>query len=202
MQAALKIFEKKGSEKTSVRDIMTEANLGLGTFYLYYSDKKDLKEKMVLNLATDIILNAEKTCTQEDPIERYISFVDYIIDYLISHPFELDLLSKNITWTLYTKIENDYGLSEADSTLQFILNKYDNLFLTNHTESEKLYILSLTLEIMMSTCKSAVLEDSILTIDEMKPVLFAIIRKIFNRIGENKWKRLPSLFHIILDLYY
>ena len=41
----------------------------------------------------------------------------------------------------------------------------------------------------MSTCKSAVLEDSILTIDEMKPVLFAIIRKIFNRIGENKWKR-------------
>ena len=202
MQAALKIFEKKGSEKTSVRDIMTEANLGLGTFYLYYSDKKDLKEKMVLNLATDIILNAEKTCTQEDPIERYISFVDYIIDYLISHPFELDLLSKNITWTLYTIIENDYGLSEADSTLQFILNKYDNLFLTNHTESEKLYILSLTLEIMMSTCKSAVLEDSILTIDEMKPVLFAIIRKIFNRIGENKWKRLPSLFHIILDLYY
>lgn len=202
MQAALKIFEKKGSEKTSVRDIMTEANLGLGTFYLYYSDKKDLKEKMVLNLATDIILNAEKTCTQEDPIERYISFVDYIIDYLISHPFELVLLSKNITWTLYTKIENDYGLSEADSTLQFILNKYDNLFLTNHTESEKLYILSLTLEIMMSTCKSAVLEDSILTIDEMKPVLFAIIRKIFNRIGENKWKRLPSLFHIILDLYY
>lgn len=189
MQAALKIFEKKGSEKTSVRDIMTEANLGLGTFYLYYSDKKDLKEKMVLNLATDIILNAEKTCTQEDPIERYISFVDYIIDYLISHPFELDLLSKNITWTLYTKIENDYGLSEADSTLQFILNKYDNLFLTSHTESEKLYILSLTLEIMMSTCKSAVLEDSILTIDEMKPVLFAIIRKIFNRIGENKWKR-------------
>lgn len=186
MQAALKIFEKKGAEKTSVRDIMTEANLGLGTFYLYYSDKNDLKEKMVLNLATNIILNAEKTCIQEDPIERYISFVNFIIDYLISHPFELDLLSKNITWTLYTKIENDYGLSEADSTLKFILNKYDNLFLTSHTESEKLYILSLTLEIMMSTCKSAVLEDSILTIDEMKPVLFAIIRKIFNRIGENK----------------
>ena len=186
MQAALKIFEKKGAEKTSVREIMTEAGFGLGTFYLYYSDKNDLKEKMVLNLATDIILSAEKTCVQEDPIERYISFVDFIIDHPISHPFELDLLSKNITRTLYTKIENDYGLSEADSTLQFILNKYDNLFLTNHTESEKLYILSLTLEIMMSTCKSAVLEDSILTIDEMKPVLFAIIRKTFNRIGENK----------------
>lgn len=189
MDAALKIFQEKGAEKTSVRDIMTEAGYGLGTFYLYYTDKNDLEEKMVLNIGTQIILNAEKMCKETDPIERYISFVNYIIDYLITHPFELDLLSKNITWTLYTKIENDYGLSEADSTLKFILNKYDNLFLTNHTESQKLYILSLTLEIMMSTCKSAVLEESILSIDEMKPVLFAIIRKIFDRIGENKWKK-------------
>ena len=186
MDAALKIFQEKGAEKTSVRDIMTEAGYGLCTFYLYYTDKNDLEEKMVLNIGTQIILNAEKMCKETDPIERYISFVNYIIDYLIAHPFELDLLSKNITWTLYTKIENDYGLSEADSTLKYILNKYDNLFLTNHTESQKLYILSLTLEIMMSTCKSAVLEESILSIDEMKPVLFAIIRKIFDRIGENK----------------
>lgn len=186
MQAALRVFKNKGADKTSVRDIMTEAGFGLGTFYLYYSDKNDLEEKMVLNIAADVITKAEKRCLQEDPIERYISFVDYIIDYLIAHPFELDLLSKNITWALYTKIENDYRLSEADSTLQFILSKYENLFLTNHTESQRLYILSLTLEIMMSTCRSALIEDSILSIDEMKPVLFAIIRKIFNRIGENK----------------
>lgn len=184
MDSAIKIFKEKGADKTSIRDIMTEAGFGLGTFYLYYTDKKDLKEKMVLNIATDIILKAEKVCVQKDPIERYISFVDYIIDYLIAHPFELDLLSKNITWTLYTKIENDYGLSQADSTLKFILNKYENLFLESHTESQKLYILSLTLEIMMSTCKSAVLKDSVLSIDEMKPVLFAIIRKIFNRTGD------------------
>ena len=179
MDSAIKIFKEKGADKTSIRDIMTEAGFGLGTFYLYYTDKKDLKEKMVLNIATDIILKAEKVCVQKDPIERYISFVDYIIDYLIAH-----LLSKNITWTLYTKIENDYGLSQADSTLKFILNKYENLFLESHTESQKLYILSLTLEIMMSTCKSAVLKDSVLSIDEMKPVLFAIIRKIFNRTGD------------------
>lgn len=184
MDSAIKIFKNKGADKTSIRDIMTEAGFGLGTFYLYYTDKKDLKEKMVLNISTEIILKAEKVCVQKDPIERYISFVDYIIDYLIAHPFELDLLSKNITWTLYTKIENDYGLSQADSTLKFILNKYENLFLESHTESQKLYILSLTLEIMMSTCKSAVLKDSVLSIDEMKPVLFAIIRKIFNRTGD------------------
>jgi len=29
------------------------------------------------------------------------------------------------------------------------------------------------------------MEESILSIDEMKPVLFAVIRKMFNRTGEN-----------------
>lgn len=189
MDAALKVFKAKGADKTSVRDIMSKAHLGLGTFYLYYTDKKDLEEKMVVNIAMDVIIKAEAMCLDNDPIERYISFLDYIIDYLIANPFELDLVSKNITWALYTKIENDSRLKEADSGLKFILSKYENLFTNSYTESQKLYILSLTLEIVMSTCKSAIMDESILSIDEMKAVLYASIRKMFNRTGEIKWKR-------------
>ena len=181
MEAALKVFKKKGPDKASVREIMAESGFGLGTFYLYYTDKNDLKEKIVLDKAMDIIIKAENNCEVEDPIERYISFVDYIIDYLIAIPFELDLLSNNITWALYTKIEHDERLTEADSTLQFILNKYENLFSKSYSQSQQLYILAMTFDIMMSTCKSALMEDSTLSIDEMKPVLFAVIRKIFNR---------------------
>lgn len=181
MEAALKVFKKKGPDKASVREIMAESGFGLGTFYLYYTDKNDLKEKIVLDKAMDIIIKAEENCEGEDPVERYISFVDYIIDYLIANPFELDLLSNNITWALYTKIEHDERLTEADSTLQFILNKYENLFSKSYSQSQQLYILDMTFDIMMTTCKSALMEDSTLSIDEMKPVLFAVIRKIFNR---------------------
>lgn len=197
MEAALKVFKKKGPDKASVREIMAESGFGLGTFYLYYTDKNDLKEKIVLDKAMDIIIKAEENCVGEDPVERYISFVDYIIDYLIANPFELDLLSNNITWALYTKIEHDERLSEADSTLQFILSKYENLFSQSYSESQQLYILAMTFDIMMSTCKSALMKDSTLSIDEMKPVLFAVIRKIFNGTGEIKWKKYQDLFHTI-----
>ena len=162
MESALRIFKQKGLEKASVRDIMKDAGYGIGTFYLYYADKKDLKEQIVLKKSIDIIINAEEHCTGIDPVERYISFVDYIIDYLIANPFELELLRDNITWALYTEIENDKRLIEADSTLKFILNKYENLFSNTYSESQQLYILSLTLEIMMSTCTSALMEESIL----------------------------------------
>lgn len=183
MLAALEVFQKKGLEKTSVRDIMKEAGYGLGTFYLYYADKNDLMQRIVLDKSMEIIIQAEANCSGDDPVQRYISFVDYIIDYLVANPFELELMSQNITWALYTKIENDERLKEADSTLQFILNKYENLFSHTFSQSQKLYILSLTLEIMMSTCKSALMEESILSIDEMKPVLFTVITKMFNRKG-------------------
>ena len=185
MDAALRVFKNKGPDKTSVRDIMKEAGFRLGTFYLYYDDKNDLKERMVLEKAMEIITKAENMCTQEDPVERYISFLEYIIDYLIANPFELELLSKNITWALYAEIENDQRLKEADSALSFILNKYENLFSKGYSQSQQLYILSITLDIVMSTCKSAVMAESILTIDEMKPVLFAVIRKIFSKTGDN-----------------
>ncbi len=188
MDAALRIFKEKGPDKTSVRDVMKEAGFGLGTFYLYYDDKNDLKEKMVLEKAMDIITKAEDMCYQENPIDRYIFFVNYIIDYLIANPFELDLISNNISWALFTKIENDKRLSEADSTVQFMLYKYENLFSHIYSSSQKRYILSLTFEIMISTCRSALMENSNLTIDEMKPVLFAVIKKIFNKTGDNNEK--------------
>lgn len=179
MDAAVRVFEEKGLEKTSVRDIMKEAGFGLGTFYLYYDDKNDLKERMVLDMAMDIIYCAEERVTGEDLNDRFISFVDYIMDYLIAHPFELDLLSKNITWALYADIENDQRLSDADSTLKFMLNRYQNLFSANYSEAQQLYILAMTFEIVISTCRSALMDESNLTIDQMKPVLFAVIKKIF-----------------------
>ncbi len=184
IQAALDIFQKKGYEKTTIRDIMLKTEFGLGTFYLYFKSKQDLKEKIILDKAINLVVQAEHKCTQTDPIERYTCFVNYIIDYLIENPFDLELISQNINWTLYTKIENDKRFIEADTTLKFILSKYEKLFSHKYSYSQKLYILSLTIEIVISTCKSAIMKDSILSIDEMKAVLFEVIKKILISNGD------------------
>ncbi|MDU2131147.1 MAG: TetR/AcrR family transcriptional regulator, partial [Finegoldia magna] len=48
IQSAVKMFEKKGVDKTTIRDIMSNTDLGLGTLYSYFKDKEDLKEQIVL----------------------------------------------------------------------------------------------------------------------------------------------------------
>lgn len=179
MNAAMKIYRKKGIDKTSIRDIMSETGYSLGSFYLYFTDKEDLKEKLVVNIAVDLVLKAENSCYEKDPVERYISFINYIFDYFIDHPFELEIISQNINWALYSKIENDKDLKEAETTLQFILNRYESLFSSEYTYSQKLYILSLTIEILISTCKSTLMEGAILTIEEAKPVLYSLTKMFY-----------------------
>lgn len=181
IQSAVKMFEKKGVEKTTIRDIMNNTDLGLGTFYSYFKDKEDLKEQIVLSKVVDLVLEAEKKCTQEDHVERFISFTDYIIDYYIAHPFEFELVASNLNWALYAKVENEERFVEADTTLKYILNKYSQLFSKEYSDSQKLYILSLTIETVISTCKLAIRKDSILSIDEMKSVLVEVIKQILNR---------------------
>ena len=181
IQSAIKMFEKKGVEKTTIRDIMNNTDLGLGTFYSYFKDKEDLKEQIVLSKVVDLVLEAEKKCTQEDHVERFISFTEFIIDYYIAHPFEFELVASNLNWALYAKVENEERFAEADTTLKFILNKYSQLFSKEYSDSQKLYILSLTIETVISTCKLAIRKDSILSIDEMKSVLVEVIKQILNR---------------------
>ena len=181
IQSAVKMFEKKGVDKTTIRDIMNNTDLGLGTFYSYFKDKEDLKEQIVLSKVVDLVLEAEKKCMQEDHVERFISFTDFIIDYYIAHPFEFELVASNLNWALYAKVENEERFAEADTTLKYILNKYSQLFSKEYSDSQKIYILSLTIETVISTCKLAIRKDSILSIDEMKSVLVEVIKQILNR---------------------
>ena len=178
-EAAMSSFREKGIEVTSIRDIMSRTDLGLGTFYLYFRDKKDLEQGIVLDIMTELFYEAESTCVDTDPKKRYISFINYIIDHLVSDPLELQLFSNNLNWALYAKIENDDRYKEADNNLQFILNKYSSLFNDELSESERLFILSITIHIVLSTCESALMPDSVLSIEEMKPALYKIVDRIF-----------------------
>lgn len=178
-KAALASFKEKGIEETSIRDIMSRTDLGLGTFYLYFRDKKDLEEKIVLDTMVELVYNVESKCKEKDLKKRLISFFDYIIDHLINNPFELKLISSNLNWALYAKVENDNRFKEAETTLHFILNKYSNLFPAIVSYEERLFIMSLAIKIVLSTCESALMDDSVLGINEMKPVLFKIVNRLF-----------------------
>ena len=47
LQTAFDLFRDKGFAKTTISDIVSDAGLAKGTFYLYFKDKYDLRDKLI-----------------------------------------------------------------------------------------------------------------------------------------------------------
>lgn len=184
MEVAVASFRNKGIEETSIRDIMDGTDFGLGTFYLYFKDKKDLEEKIVSDFVVDLFHKAEGRCESSSNVDRYISFINYIITDLEKAPMELNLILRNLNWALYGKIESDVRFKETDTALKFVLNKNASLFPGEYSEAEQLFILYLMMQLVLSTCKSALQPDSPLTIEQMKAVLLKIVNSFLESVRE------------------
>ena len=47
LNTAYQLFTEKGFQKTSISDIVNEAGVAKGTFYLYFKDKLDIRYKLI-----------------------------------------------------------------------------------------------------------------------------------------------------------
>ena len=47
LNTAYHLFTEKGFQKTSISDIVNEAGVAKGTFYLYFKDKLDIRNKLI-----------------------------------------------------------------------------------------------------------------------------------------------------------
>jgi AcrR family transcriptional regulator len=57
VQAAIEMFEQRGYEKTTSNDIASEAGVSVGSFYVYFSDKRQLLLTIFDRLADDLFKN-------------------------------------------------------------------------------------------------------------------------------------------------
>lgn len=80
--AARRLFLKKGFSTTTIQDIAAEADIGLGTLYLYASSKEDL---LVMVFKDDILKMIETSYTSIPPdaslLEQFMVFFEGHIDY-------------------------------------------------------------------------------------------------------------------------
>lgn len=82
VQAAEKLFVDKGFTNTTIQDIAEEADVGLGTLYLYAKSKEDL---LVLVFKQHILKMIEQSFARIDSndtlLEQILTFFDGHIDY-------------------------------------------------------------------------------------------------------------------------
>ena len=178
MEASFKLFTKKGIKNTSVQEITDDAGTAKGTFYLYFKDKYELQDQLIIRKSKQLFndavkkLNKEKITSFEDGL---IFIIDYVINELNKNRLLLKFISKNLSWGLYnekvTKIVDDNALGVKELFLKAA--EENKIKLEN--PSVTLYMI---IELVGSTCFNSIMNKEPLSINEYKPYLYSTIKKM------------------------
>ncbi|MCT4542465.1 MAG: TetR/AcrR family transcriptional regulator [Vallitalea sp.] len=177
--SAYELFTTKGFDKTAINDIVKKAGVAKGTFYLYFRDKNQILDSIILKKSSVIIKEAFQYSIdkrKDNITDSIICFTDYIIEYLKDNIILLKLIHKNLSWGLYRKAINE---SEISNDMDEIYNSFIDILKNNNIETEDVdKALFLLIELIGSTCYSSIVLNEPASIDEMKPILFNMIRKM------------------------
>lgn len=182
LDSAFTLFISKGINDTSISDIVKNANMAKGTFYLYFKDKFDLRDKLITSKAMLLFRNATENLAKKNfntLEENVIYIVDSVIDQLNEDKQLLKFISKKLGWGIFqnvltTEDEQNGGYSFNDiyySLLEKSGRKFKNPDL----------MLYMIVELINSSCYNVILEQQPVTLNVLKPELYATVEDIIHR---------------------
>ena len=178
MNSAYELFTEVGFHKTTIAEIAKRAGLGKGTFYLYFRDKEDVRDSVIVQRSGQLLHAAIDNTDLEKPgmtfYERLVTITDYIIDYLTENKELFKFINKSLgSGLLAEKNENDAssaGLMDLEEFIRELLKKRRVVL-----KDQRLFVYTL-IELINSTCYSVVVDSQPVTIEEYKPYLYNVIK--------------------------
>ncbi|HAU87958.1 MAG TPA: TetR family transcriptional regulator [Lachnospiraceae bacterium] len=179
LNTAFELFTTKGIHKTSIADIVEKAGVAKGTFYLYFSDKYDIRNKLISHKASQLFHSAKEAMQEEtdltDVSDRVIFIVDHILNQLTENKVLLNFISKNLSWGVF----KSSIISKNDALDINLFNVYNALIEdSGHNFENAEIMLYMIIELVGSTCYSPILYNEPTSIEEFKPFLYQTIRHI------------------------
>lgn len=178
LNTAFHLFTTKGISKTSIAEISEKAGMAKGTFYLYFKDKYDIRNKLISHKSSQIFLNATQALEQKDSMtfeERIIFLCDHIINQLNENKLLLNFIAKNLSWGIFKEALTT-NIQEEDINFRDVYYKMLKESEVKFEEPE--VMLFLIVELVSSTCYSAILYQEPVDIEQLKPYLYQTIRSI------------------------
>ena len=178
-RSAYDLFIEQGIEKTSISDIAKYAGVAKGTFYLYFTDKYELRDRLIAKITGNLFLAAwqalESSHTPQFE-DRIIFIVDYILERMKENKPMLRFISKNLSWGIFKQAI----LQSNDEEEINVKALYRNHLLENPVVKlrDPETMMFLIIELASSTSYSTILENDPMPFEDLKPYLNASIRAI------------------------
>ena len=106
LNTAFELFTSQGINKTSISDIVEKAGVAKGTFYLYFKDKYDIRNRLIAHKSSLLFMQAYNALEDEgiDKFEDRIIFImDYVLDELAANKGLLAFIYKDLSWAVFKR---------------------------------------------------------------------------------------------------
>ncbi len=189
-QTAFELFKEKGFAKTTISDIVNRAGLAKGTFYLYFKDKYDLRDKLIshktgqlfeqAHAALESRLEQDPSVSLENFEDKLLFILDYIIEILQNDKGLLRFISKNLSWGIFRNAMHKNVSGPGESGQDFYQYVKDQMEKDRfYCEEPELMLFTIT-ELVGATCYSCIIYESPVTMDRYLPWLHQSVSRILD----------------------
>lgn len=189
---AFELFTTKGLAKTTISDIVESAGVAKGTFYLYFKDKYDIRNKLISHKAGELFCEAHEALDQTgitDFREQLHFLVDNILDRLEKESSLLGFISKNLSWGVFKAAFQEQADEEDYQFYQAYLDLLHQSDITYHSPELLLFTI---IELVSSTSYSCILYSQPVCLSEYRPYLHKTIDCILQAFSEDAACMLPA----------
>lgn len=95
LYSAKRVFSEKGFHNTSVSDIVDQAGIARGTFYLYFTNKRDIFDNLLDNLLEELdkrIKPVDLTEGSPEPLDQIKDNIRRVLELVIKEPELIQIL--------------------------------------------------------------------------------------------------------------
>ena len=177
LNTAYELCTTKGTNATAISDIVRQAGVAKGTFYLYFKDKYDIKNKLVAHKTSDLFQKAGRSMreAQVNGLENQLIFIiDHIINTLVKDLPLMNFISKNL---VMGALRNTLLTGESDNSE--IYDEFIELVEEDDYSYDNVDVMLFTIvELAGSAGYNSILYQEPLPIEEYKTFLYRTVRLI------------------------
>lgn len=184
LDAALQLFTGQGLDKTSISDIVSKSGVAKGTFYLYFKDKYDIRNKLVAHESRKLLRSAYQAMLEAAPqglAEQMLFMTEHLLNDLTARQPLLVLISKNLSWGV---LKREIIRPGAEEDFEFLPVLHSLTAPYGITTQESEIMLYLLVELVGASCYSATLYQEPCDLDTLKPHLFQAVRSIVSQFTD------------------
>ena len=169
LMSAFELFTSKGINNTSISDIAKQAKMAKGTFYLYFKDKYDIRDRLIANKASRLFERAEEAMREKEFSsleEKVVFLVNHVVDQLDENKALMRFISKNLSWAVFSHIRiSNMGNIKCMDIFDGILGESDRKF------RQKELMIYMIVELVSASCYSVILSGTPCSLEELKAEL-------------------------------